>query len=150
MDCIESRKHLASSIDAYRGTTRALNGSRIDLNCASVPSSALNINSSDKVSVDTGCGIIAPVIIDGELLPSWVAADTLGRARHRILAAHGKMGGPRRIRFENFKVWVGMQRILRQSLGRLCHPNKPGAFRTEHDVPMQTNWLVQDLPRRDV
>jgi hypothetical protein len=78
-----SRKRLTSRIDPFRCTTRALNDSTIDLNCASVPSSALNANSSDKVSVDTaneGCGIIAPVIIDGELSLSWVTANTLGHA----------------------------------------------------------------------
>ena len=146
----QAKKAPTSRINIYRRARRALDGSRIGLNYASVPSPGLNVNSSDKGSVYTaneGCGIIAPVIIDGELLPSWVTANTLVRVRHRILAAHGETGDLGELDPKSSDVsWHA--RICGRALGGCVVQTNLGAFQTDDDVPKQTNWLVKDLPRR--
>jgi hypothetical protein len=113
----QAKKGSTSRINIDRRAKRALDGSRIGLNYVSVPSPGVNVNSSDKVSVYTaneGRGIIAPVIIEGELLPSWVTANTLVRGVPQNLGCTWRSRGPRRIRFEKLRCGLACK-DLRQS-----------------------------------
>ena len=88
------------------------------------------------------------MIIDGELLPSWVTYNTLVKVRHRILAAHGETGGLGELDPKKAQMWVGMQGFAAEHWAVVSSEQIRVPFQTDDDVPKQTNWFVKDLSRR--